>query len=139
MSDQRLPKQLLYGELKTGKRPQGRPRKRYKDEVRVSLSKFRLPDLREAGERSRWRTLLHQGSRIAENDRSEEICISKSKKLHSALQVNYFFFFVGNCLLKPVSKFGCKRKTLRTKLHEILNYVVPSTEKIELQKLKNRH
>ena len=39
----------------------------------MSLSKFRLPDLREAGERSRWRTLLHQGSRIAENDRSEEI------------------------------------------------------------------
>ena len=69
MSDQRLAKQLLYEELKTGKRPQGRPRKRYKDEVRVSLSKFRLPDLREAAERSRWRTLLHQGSRIAENDR----------------------------------------------------------------------
>ena len=35
MSDQRLPKQLLYGELKTGKRPQGRSRKRYKDELRV--------------------------------------------------------------------------------------------------------
>ena len=33
MSDQRLAKQLLYGELKTGKRPQGRSRKRYKDEV----------------------------------------------------------------------------------------------------------
>ena len=59
MSDQRLPKQLLYGELKIGKRPQGRPRERYKDEV--SLSKFRLTDLREAGERSRWRTLLHKG------------------------------------------------------------------------------
>ena len=39
----------------------------------VSLSTFRLPDLREAGERSRWRTLLHQGSRIAENDHSEGI------------------------------------------------------------------
>ena len=80
MSDQRLPKQLLYGELKTGKRPQGRPRKRYKNEVRVSLSKFRLPDLKEAGERSRWRTLLHQGSRIAENDRSEEITEKKIRR-----------------------------------------------------------
>ena len=32
-SDNRLPKQLLYGELQEGSRPKGRPRKRFKDEV----------------------------------------------------------------------------------------------------------
>ena len=78
MSDQKLPKQLLYGELKIGKRPQGRPRKRYKDEV--SLSNFRLTDLREAGERSRWRTLLHKGPWIAEDDRSEEITENRIRR-----------------------------------------------------------
>ena len=31
MNDGRLPKRLFYGELASGKRPQNKPRKRYKD------------------------------------------------------------------------------------------------------------
>ena len=37
------------------------------------------------------------------------------KELHSALQVNYFFFFVGNWLLKPVSKFWLQEENFTEK------------------------
>ena len=37
MSDNRLPKRLFYGELATGNRPQHKPRKRYKDGLKIIL------------------------------------------------------------------------------------------------------
>ena len=38
MEDFRLPKQLFYGELIRGKRPQNKPRKRFKDVVKDGLN-----------------------------------------------------------------------------------------------------
>ena len=38
MEDNRLPKQLMFGELASGKRKQGRPLKRFKDCVKASIS-----------------------------------------------------------------------------------------------------
>ena len=37
MSDERLPKKVLYGELQEGKRSQGGQKKRYKDTLKASL------------------------------------------------------------------------------------------------------
>ena len=38
MEDNRLPKQLMFGELASGKRKQGRPLKRFKDCVKADIS-----------------------------------------------------------------------------------------------------
>ena len=38
MDDDRLPKELFYGEMKVGKRPQHKPKKRYKDCVKNNLN-----------------------------------------------------------------------------------------------------
>ncbi|CAH1248425.1 Hypp8137 [Branchiostoma lanceolatum] len=37
MHDKRIPKILLYGELAEGKRPSGRPKLRYKDNLKATL------------------------------------------------------------------------------------------------------
>ena len=43
--DARLPKQLFYGQLRDGKRPQHKPRKRYKDCLKNNLVKIKInPD-----------------------------------------------------------------------------------------------
>ena len=42
MDDDRLPKQLFYGELKVGKRPQHIPKKRYKDCVQKNLKALHI-------------------------------------------------------------------------------------------------
>ncbi|XP_067907983.1 uncharacterized protein [Heterodontus francisci] len=42
MDDSRLPKIVLYGELTTGKRNKGDPRKRFKDSLKKSLSVCRI-------------------------------------------------------------------------------------------------
>ena len=44
MSDNRLPKQLFYGELSEGKRSAGGQKKRYKDSLKVSLRGFGICD-----------------------------------------------------------------------------------------------
>src|SRR5579871_6127861 len=40
MPDHRLPKLLLYGQIKEGKRSQGGQKKRYQDTVKISLKAF---------------------------------------------------------------------------------------------------
>ena len=43
MEDERIPKQLFYGELMTGKRPQHKPKKRFKDCIKNNLKAFKIP------------------------------------------------------------------------------------------------
>ncbi|KAK3732201.1 hypothetical protein RRG08_026583 [Elysia crispata] len=43
MEPGRIPRQLLYGELSQGKRKQGRPQKRYKDNLKVNLAHAEVP------------------------------------------------------------------------------------------------
>ena len=52
MDDSRLPKQLFYGELASGARPQHKPNKRFRDEVKVNLKK--LISLLRAGKKRAW-------------------------------------------------------------------------------------
>ena len=44
MADTRLPKQIMYSELETGKRTQGGQRKRYKDTLHHSLKQCLYPN-----------------------------------------------------------------------------------------------
>ena len=72
MPDYRLPKQLLYGELQSGKRSQGGQKKRYKDSLKVSL---KACDIncdsweQKALDRPQWRSLIFNGSKQSESKR----------------------------------------------------------------------
>ncbi|XP_074861634.1 eukaryotic translation initiation factor 4E type 3 isoform X2 [Carettochelys insculpta] len=64
MNDGRIPKDILYGELASGKRPPGRPQLRYKDVCKRDLREvdIELDNWEElADDCSRWRQGLHKG------------------------------------------------------------------------------
>jgi hypothetical protein len=66
MGDERLPKQMFYGELAAGARPQHKPRKRYKDCIKENLERLRIHvDTWEktAEDRVLWRSAVSEGSR----------------------------------------------------------------------------
>jgi transcription termination factor 2 len=58
MSNERIPKQLFFGELVEGHRKQGRPRKRYKDNLKDNLKwcEVKPKELQQvAQDRTQWR------------------------------------------------------------------------------------
>ena len=65
MPPERLPRQVLYGELETGDRSAGGQRKRYKDNLKRTLKQFKINPTsfdRAAGERNKWRQLVSDGA-----------------------------------------------------------------------------
>ena len=72
MGEERIPKQLLYGELAEGKRPPHKPKMRYRDCLKSSLKAAHISvDNWEAQamERNSWRNTIHQGRRSFEEAR----------------------------------------------------------------------
>ena len=75
MSDDRLPKQLLYGELCYGKRSLGGQKKRFKDTLKKTLISFNIDVTKWevcARDRPLWRSMIHTGARTAETNRIAE-------------------------------------------------------------------
>ena len=75
MPDERIPKQLLFGELSCGKRSLGGPKKRFKDTLKASLKLIDInPSSFEtlASDRSSWRQATHKGCKRYENQRTAE-------------------------------------------------------------------
>ena len=86
MQDTRLPKKLLFGELKSGKRNQGGQKKRFKDTLKASfrgLTLMWITEERDPVGASLWMVLLHLSQiesrrpRIKDNFASPEstICV----------------------------------------------------------------
>ena len=76
MSDDRIPKRLLYGQLSGAKRRPGGQRKRYKDQLRVNLQACDIDPKRWealAADRSSWRALFHNAVDNFEEQRTEAI------------------------------------------------------------------
>ena len=64
MSETRLPRQILFGELSNGARHRGRPKLRLKDVLKRDLNHLNIPTnswQREAENRPGWRKRLHDG------------------------------------------------------------------------------
>ena len=64
MSEDRLPRQLLYGQLPNSKRSQGGQMKRYKDQIKTTMKKCRInPTTLEANaiDRPGWRSTCREG------------------------------------------------------------------------------
>ncbi|KAL8568047.1 hypothetical protein ACOMHN_000271 [Nucella lapillus] len=75
MHDNRIPKQLLYGEVCCGKRTAGGQRKRFKDSLKVSLKDFNISTESWdslASDRPPWRHLITKAAYTAEERRSRQ-------------------------------------------------------------------
>ena len=83
MEDHRLPKIALYGELSSGHRDRGAPKKRYKDTLKKSLSACHI-DHRQwsalAADRDAWRRTIHQSVSSFENNRRATLVEKRSRR-----------------------------------------------------------
>ena len=76
MPDERLPKQVLYGELSEGLRSAGGQKKRFKDHLKRTLKKCEIDSgslETNALERPNWRSICHRGVEKLERDRHSEM------------------------------------------------------------------
>ena len=83
MSPGRIPKDLLYGELASGKRRTGRPRLRFKDVCQrdMKAARIRTSDWEcKAEDRSTWRTVVKEGVIVAEEQRMEEATDRRARR-----------------------------------------------------------
>ena len=79
MDDCRLPKRLFYGELLTGKRTTGRPKKRYKDTLKGALKLCTIPQAtwhEIAVDRTAWRSRVRSGVDDFEERRIKKHCLN---------------------------------------------------------------
>ncbi|XP_075779308.1 LOW QUALITY PROTEIN: uncharacterized protein LOC142827711 [Pelodiscus sinensis] len=93
MPDERLTKQLLFGELSTGKRLCGGQRKRYKDTLKASLKSFGIDTTTWkllAHNCPAWLSLIHKGCQALETrhifEAQQERMLRKSKATAQRLQ-----------------------------------------------------
>ena len=82
MEDNRLPKQLMFGELASGKRKQGRPLKRFRDCVKASISHKELEP--RAHDRTGWRALTRHAMDTFEETRRTQIEEARERRKASA-------------------------------------------------------
>ena len=73
MSDSRIPKQLLYGEVSQGARKAVGQRRRFKDSLKAYLKDFNIDVTtweNAASDRPAWRSMIHKGTLHSEAQRS---------------------------------------------------------------------
>lgn len=93
MKDDRIPKMLLYGQLKGGHRNQGRPVKRYRDNLKASLRSCKI-DVNSweetAHDRALWREQYCTGTRAFEASRTAAIRDKKERRKQRCTPVDSF-------------------------------------------------
>ena len=71
---ERQPRSLLYSELSDGARKVGAPKKRFKDQLKSSLSKCDIADFEAlANERGQWKTAVKTGVAKFEKARIDDL------------------------------------------------------------------
>ena len=91
MPDDRIPKQLFYGELCSGKRTVGGQRKHYKDSLKVSLKDFNISTESWetlASDKPFWRQLITKGAHAAEERRSRKAEVKQAVRKERAASTN---------------------------------------------------
>lgn len=87
MQDHRIPKQLLYSELRVGIRKIGRPKLRFKDTLKNNLKWCELKprDLETAAaDRGAWRSLIYKGVKAFEEDRQHRLEAARERRHKAA-------------------------------------------------------
>ena len=85
MDDSRLPKRLFFGELKHGKRPSHKPKKRFKDVIKSNLKVMGLDSndwQLSANDRLYWRKSIYDGCRRFESNRIKSCNIKRALRLN---------------------------------------------------------
>jgi len=87
MPDNRLPRQVMYGQLTRGTRTVGAPKKRWKDTLAMSLRSFSIEPHRfeeAAGDRGSWRQVCRRGSELFEAERSRQRAERRARQREAA-------------------------------------------------------
>ena len=90
MEPERIPRQLLYGELREGKRKRGRPLKRYKDGLKEILAHAGLPPKQleaSAQDRAGWRTLTRRAHSSFEEKRCNNVQEARARRKAAAAAI----------------------------------------------------
>ncbi|XP_076435504.1 uncharacterized protein LOC143275349 [Babylonia areolata] len=93
MTDSRIPKMLLYGQLKEGHRELGRPCKRFKDTLKTNLKACDIDIASwetDALDRCRWRMLCSSGIKTFENKRTLAIKEKRERRKHGSTSGDVF-------------------------------------------------
>ena len=91
MDDSRLPKQLFYGELSSGKRSQHKPKKRFKDNVKDNLKLMGIAEDNWevlAADRDKWRKLIFDGANLYESNRIARAELRRACRKRESLPAN---------------------------------------------------
>merc|ERR1711911_266895 len=83
MQDSRIPKDVMFGQLKEGKRKRGRPNLRYTDVVKRDLHKVKVEHTKwenEAADRKVWKSKCKEGIKLAESDRISYLKLKRAKR-----------------------------------------------------------
>ena len=81
MDDNRIPKQLFYGEKKNGKRKASKPKQRHKDQLKSNLKKCKISvdNLEDwATNRPKWRKAVFEGVNLFEKERIQHESYKRS-------------------------------------------------------------
>ena len=87
MDDHRLPKIILYGELSSGLRNRGAPKKRYKDNIKKSLGACNISHLEWttlAEDHGAWRRTISKAASSFESSRRSAIEEKRQRRKNSA-------------------------------------------------------
>ena len=121
MKDDRLPKQLLYGELSLGSRAVGAPAKRFRDSALKTLKDCQIKpqDLeRLATDRDTWRKTTYHGLQLHESRRLDTLSHRRNRRkvppLPSATNPTITCPECGRLCLSPIGLIS-HRKTHRRK------------------------
>ena len=83
MQDGRIPKDVMFGQLKEGKRRRGRPKLRHKDVIKRDLNKIKIDHTKwenEAADRKVWKSHCKEGIKTAECDRLSYLRLRREKR-----------------------------------------------------------
>lgn len=106
MDDNRIPKQLLFGQLKIGVRSRGRPKFRYSDSLQVSLKNcnlgFRSWEIL-ANSRTAWRSAVYEGVKSYEAHRISSL----EQRREARKRTNPFLRILPGGLICPTCGKSC--------------------------------
>ena len=109
MPSYRIPKQVFYGELSVGKRPRHKPKLRFKDCVKSSLSacNFDLGNWESfATNEPEWRKQILVGVKSAEMIRTTHQKLKRAVRTREFIAITYSHFVCELCSRVCLSKAG---------------------------------
>ena len=112
MEENRIPRQVMNGELKDGARKQGRPKLRYKDTLKSNL-KWSVIQPRQleacASDRSGWRSLTYKATAAFDEDRRQRLAAARDKRHRAAsTSIQNTDFQCSTCGRLCASSFGLR-------------------------------